>query len=202
VKLYYTTTSPFARKVRVVIKEAGLDNEVTLVKTVVRNPQSSLLPLSPPGKVPVLETLDGIIISEANYICAYLEDNFENVQLLPGGARRMPALAMEGLACGLLEGTATWVRAMRAPEPIRNPKAVALEDGRVNRCLDAFEALAGDWNEPDTPFYLPRITLSCALGALSFRMPQFDWHKNRPSLSAWWDRISAKSSLIETMPFE
>lgn len=201
-KLYYTTTSPFARKVRVVIKEAGLDNEVTLVKSIVRDPQSSLLQLNPPSKVPVLETSGGIIISETNYICAYLEANFENVHIFPGGTDRWPALALEGLACGLLEGTVTWVRAMRAPEPIRNPKAIALEEGRVIRCIDTFEVLSRDWRVAEAPFHLPQITLSCALGALSFRLPHVDWREGHPNLSAWWDRISARSTMIETVPFE
>ncbi len=201
-KLYYTTTSPYARKVRIVILEAGLGDRVRLIETIVRDPSSSLLPLSPPGKVPVLEADDGIIFSEANYICAYLNETFEEVQILPAGNRFRPTLALEGLACGLLEGTVTWVRAMRAPEPVRNPKAIALEEGRVNRCLDAFETLAGDWSEATAPFHLPQITLACALGALSFRLPHVDWRRDRPDLSAWWDMISHKSSIAETEPFE
>ncbi len=201
-KLYYTTTSPYARKVRIVIKEAGLDDRVALVETIVRDPASSLLPLSPPGKVPVLETPDGTILSEANYICAYLDEKFETVRLFPSGDKHWPALALEGLACGLLEGTVTLVRAMRAPEPIRNPEAIALEEGRVDRCLDAFDRLSGDRGGADAPFDLPQITLSCALGALSFRLPRIDWRKNRPNLSDWWDQVSLRPSMTETVPFE
>lgn len=201
-KLYYTTTSPYARKVRIVIIEADLDDRVALVETIVRDPASSLLPLSPPGKVPVLETPDGTILSEANYICAYLEEKFDDVRLFPSGDKRWPALALEGLACGLLEGTVTWVRAMRAPEPIRNPKAIALEEGRVTRCLDTFDRLAGNWGGTTPPFHLPYITLGCALGALSFRLPHLDWRRNRPALSAWWDAVSRKKSMMKTAPYE
>lgn len=201
-KLYYTTTSPYARKVRVVILEAGLGDRVRLIETIVRDPASSLLPLSPPGKVPVLETDNGIIISESGYICAYLDATFSEVQIFPTGGQYWPAVALEGLACGLLEGTVTWVRAMRAPEPIRNPKAIALEEGRVTRCLDAFETMAGDWDKSAAPFHLPQITLSCALGALSFRLPHVDWRGDRPNLSAWWDRVSLKPSMTGTVPFE
>ena len=122
-KLYSTSTSPYARKVRVVIAESDLDDRVTLLETTVRDPASSLLPLSPPGKVPVLETDDGLILSESSNICAYLDATFSEVQMFPANSEYWPAVALEGLACGLLEGTVTWVRAMRAPEPIRNPKA-------------------------------------------------------------------------------
>jgi len=201
-KLYYTTTSPFARKVRVAAIEAGIYDGIELVVTTVRDPESALLPLSPAGRVPVLRTADGVVLSEATYICSYLADVHGRKPLMPTGDKRWRALEIEGQACGLLDGVVTWVRALRAPEELRNPKAIALEDARVNRCLDAFDRRAGAWEGSHAVFHLPQITLGCALGALSFRLPDVDWRAGRPALSDWWDRISERPSMKQTAPFE
>ena len=201
-ELYYTTTSPFARKVRILLLESGIESQVRLVSTTVRDPDSEILSVSPPGKVPVLRIKNGIVLSEANYICAFLNANFDEVQMLPSGDEGLDLLALEGLACGFLEGVVIWVRALRAPEHLRNPKAIALEEGRVMRCLETFELKAEIWTSEEPPFLLPHITLVCALGALSFRLPEFDWQKNHPTLAAWWIKISLRNSVIETAPFE
>lgn len=201
-KLYYTTTSPFARKVRLFALESGIEKEIELVQTTVRDPLGPLLAISPPGKVPVLETHDGMHLSEAVYICAYLEERFESARRFPRDAKRWQAVEMEGLACGLLDGVVTWVRALRAPSAARNVKAIALEEARVKRCLDAFDALAPQFNPAAERIPLRQITLICALGALCFRLPDVDWRKNHPALEQWWDAISNRHSLIETAPFE
>ncbi len=201
-ELFYTTTSPFARKVRILLLESGIENQVRLVLTTVRDPDSDLLSVSPPGKVPVLRTDSGIVLSEANYICAFLDANYDEVQMLPSGNEGLDLLALEGLACGLLEGVVIWVRALRTPEHLRNPKAIALEEERVTRCLKAFDQMAASWVKNGVSFHLPHITLVCALGALSFRLPEIDWQENYPTLAEWWIQISQRESVKETIPFE
>jgi len=201
-KLYYTSSSPFARKVRIVLLEADIGDQIELITTTVRDQESPLLALSPAGKVPVLHLADGTVLTEASYICAYLDQVFDEVRLLPDGEARWAGLELEGMACGLLEGTVTWVRALRAPQALRNPKAIALEADRVNRCLDYFEQRVGEWNDNDTPLQLPQITVTCALGALSFRMPEFEWQTDRPALVAWWSAVSLRQSVAATEPFD
>lgn len=63
-KLFYTTTSPYARKARIVAIEAGVADRLHCVPTTVRDPESPLLALNPVGMVPTLVTVDGVVLCE------------------------------------------------------------------------------------------------------------------------------------------
>src|SRR5579864_2816717 len=66
-KLFYASGSPYARIARVVIRELGLENRVEEVEVTLRDPNSSLLPYNPGGKVPTLQLDDGTILNEPSY---------------------------------------------------------------------------------------------------------------------------------------
>lgn len=79
-QLYHTPLSPFCRKIRMMLKEKGLDFEL-----VCENPWDSKLDffaLNPAGEVPVLVEEDGTVISGAYAIGEYLEETYPNVSLL------------------------------------------------------------------------------------------------------------------------
>ena len=72
-KLFYTPNSPYARVCRIVADTHGLSGALELVRVPLRDAESSLIPLSTMGRVPVL--VDGdLVLSEARHICAYLDE--------------------------------------------------------------------------------------------------------------------------------
>ncbi len=199
-KLYYTPTSPYARKARVAAIECGVAERLEPVTTTVRDPESPLLAINPVGMVPTLETDDGLVLTESALICDYLASLDGARPLLPAdGAARWQALALEGTARGLLEGLVTWIRALRAPAARQDPAVIAHETVRAGRGLDTFEALADD-PRLSGQVNLPQITLGCALGVLDFRLPDQDWRAGRPRLAAWYDAFAARPAMQATVP--
>jgi glutathione S-transferase len=70
--LYHLWLSPYARKVRVVLKEKKLDFEMKVEKVWERRPE--FLAVNPAGQVPVLVDEDGTTVSDSVAICEYLEE--------------------------------------------------------------------------------------------------------------------------------
>src|SRR5271170_357837 len=78
--LYHLWLSPFARKVRVILKEKHLEFEMRVEKVWERRPE--FLALNPAGEVPVLVEPDGTALSDANVIAEYLEEVYPDRPLL------------------------------------------------------------------------------------------------------------------------
>lgn len=78
--LHHLWLSPFARKVRVALKEKGLDFDLALEKVWERRPE--FLAMSPAGTVPVLVEDDGSVVADSGVICEYLDEAYAEVPLL------------------------------------------------------------------------------------------------------------------------
>ena len=72
-KLFYASGSPYARIIRVVLREIGLDRRVSEEEVTLRDPNSALLAYNPGGKVPALQLDDGTILTESLLVLAYLD---------------------------------------------------------------------------------------------------------------------------------
>ncbi|WP_341704163.1 glutathione S-transferase family protein [Ferrovibrio sp.] len=79
-KLYHHWLSPFSRKVRIHLKEKGLDFQLEVEKTWERRPD--FLAMNPAGLVPVLVEHDGRVLAESQAICEYLDEVYPNKTLL------------------------------------------------------------------------------------------------------------------------
>ena len=79
-QLYHTHLSPFCRKIRMLLREKGLEFEL-----VCENPwdrKLDLFALNPAGEVPVLVEENGTVISSAYAIAEYLEEAYPEITLL------------------------------------------------------------------------------------------------------------------------
>src|SRR3546814_4963738 len=103
-KLRYSPTSPYVRKVNVVAIETGLQDRIERVPTVTADPASGLAKDNPLGKVPVLITDDGMRLYDSPVICEYLDSLHEGPKLIPTeGIARWVTLSQQALADGLLD---------------------------------------------------------------------------------------------------
>ncbi|MDO9707441.1 glutathione S-transferase family protein [Paracraurococcus lichenis] len=198
-RLFFSSGSPFARAVRVALRETGLLPRVEEVETTLRDPRSSLLPHNPVGRVPTLVLADGTALTETALILPFLDTLGGACRLLPPGDLR--ALADLGRVLGTMDGMAVWNRELRRPAAERSPGVIALEAVRTNRAADALEAEAasGGW-ALDEPPDAPRIALGCLLGYAERRHRAWTWREGRPALSAWFDAIAARPSFAATIP--
>ena len=81
--LYQYWLSPFSRKVRIALKEKGLDFEPAVEKYWDRRPD--FMALNPAGQVPVLIEPDGYVLADSQAICEYLEEAYGEVPLIGDG---------------------------------------------------------------------------------------------------------------------
>jgi glutathione S-transferase len=75
---------PFSRKVRLTLSEKRLETDLQLEKFWEKSPDHLARNLV--GKVPVLK-IDGLVLSESNAICEYLEEVYPTPALMPGDPR-------------------------------------------------------------------------------------------------------------------
>ncbi|RAI56905.1 glutathione S-transferase family protein [Roseicella frigidaeris] len=200
-RLFHTPGSPFARMVRVALRETGLLGRVAEVETTLRDPASSLLPANPVGRVPTLLLADGTALTETALILPFLDGLGGAYPLLPLGD--VAARAAFGRILGMMDGIGVWNRELRRVPEERSPGVIALETGRAGRVADALEAeiAAGGWRLAGPPD-AARIALGCTLGYAERRHRAWDWRPGRPALAAWFDALAARPAFQATLPPE
>jgi glutathione S-transferase len=199
-KLYYSPTSPYVRKVMICVHELGLIEPVQTVPTNVTptSPPSEYARHNPLMKVPTLERADGKHLFDSLVICEYL-DALGGHKLFPAaGNARWDALHLHALGSGINDATLL----VRYESALR-PAALRWDDwckgqwSKVDRGLDALDAEAGAWNDT---FLIGQVAVTCALGFLDFRFTDRAWRTGRPALAAWFDRVSQRDSVQRTQP--
>ena len=198
-KLYITKGSPYARIVRVVVLEKGLADRVEVISAKTRTTDSPYYNINPSGRVPYLVCGDGLGLEDSALICSYL-DNLDGKPMfaLPAGAQGFEARRLEALVRSMLDGMAVLGREKWRPVTEQSPKIVLHETDRAKRLLALWERGIDD---PvfHGPLNMVQIVMGCTLGFADL-IPDFEWRAGHPKLDAWFKRISARDSFIETAP--
>ena len=198
-KLHYSPTSPYVRKVLVCAAERGLDDSLERVAIVMGDPQGGLQADNPLGKVPALITDDGMALYDSPVICEYLDSLPGGPALFPpAGAERWMALRLQALADGLLDAALACVMEGRRPnESERSAGFVGLQKGKIRRALDEMEAAVAGFGDG---LHIGVITVGCALGYLDLRFADDEWRQDCPALSAWYGGFSQRPSMTASVP--
>jgi glutathione S-transferase len=198
-KLYFSPTSPYARKVRIAATELGLATRIELqaVSLTPVNPDDGLRARNPLGKIPALVADDGTVLYDSRVICEYLDALAGGDRLFPAaGAARWTALRRQALADGITDA-AVLVRYELALRPQERQWTIWADAQllKVRTGLDALERenLGGR-------FDIGAISIACALGYLDFRFASEGWQKTRPRLAAWYAPLGARPSVGATVP--
>ena len=201
-KLIGALTSPYVRKVRIVMAEKKLDYQFELED--VWN-ESGILKANPLGKVPCLVLEGGEAVFDSRVIVEYLDTRSPVARLIPEGGRgRTEVRTWEALADGLIDAAilarleATWAG---REEGQRSPAWIERQMSRVHSALAAMATGLGD-----KPFCagihlsLADIAVGCALGYLDFRFPQIPWRDTHPNLARLAEKLNARQSFIDSRP--
>lgn len=198
-KLFFSASSPFVRKVMVVAHEVGLADRIELVPSgahpVDRN--AVIRADNPLAQVPTLLTDDGTALYDSPVICEWL-DAQAGGHLFGEGEARWRAITEQALADGLL-GAALLARYENhaRPEAYRWADWTSGQMAKVADSLDRFDAiLVQAGNRVD----IGTITIGCALGYLDFRYADLGWRAAHPVTAAWWERFAARPSMAATAP--
>jgi glutathione S-transferase len=198
-KLYITKGSPYARMVRVVMLEKGLENRIEVFPAQTRVPGSPYYGVNPSGRVPYLIRDDGVAFEDSKLICDYL-DRLDGTPAFepPSGEAGWQARRLESVATSMMDGIAVWARELMRAEGDRSATILKHEAERAERLATYWEAeINHPWMHGN--LNMAQITLACALGFEPW-VPDFHWRTGRPKLSAWFDQITARPSFANTKP--
>lgn len=197
-KLRYSPTSPFVRKVLVFADEVGVVDRIDRVTTDVWSASTDIFKDNPLGKVPALVTNDGVFVGSFA-CCDYLDRQNGARRLIPDtGTARWRAMQVHGLADGAMEAAVAYViEALRRPRDYVYQGNLDRQLDKVARAVDALEARAGDLAELD----LGSVTTACTLAYLDYRLKdRLDWRARAPKLAAFYAQFARRPSMQKTAP--
>lgn len=199
-KLIASLTSPFARKVRVVLAEKGLPCE--LVVDVPWNTDTTVPQFNPLGKVPVLLTDDASTIFDSRVIVEYLEEVKPWPLLLPADAgARIAVKRWEALADGVSDAAATIFLERKRPAAQQSPEWIARQMDKIRLGLAAMNNDLGVQAYcVGGQFSLADIATGCTLGYLDLRFADLGWRHEFPALARLADVLAARPSFAATVP--
>ncbi|WP_066707177.1 glutathione S-transferase N-terminal domain-containing protein [Curvibacter delicatus] len=202
-KLIGSNTSPYARKVRIVMAEKKLDYNFVLED--VWSDQTTIKDSNPLGKIPCLIMEGGEALFDSRVIVEYLDTLSPVGKLIPPvGRERAEVKTWEALADGVMDAAllarmeAVWSKRTEAQ---RSQAWIDRQLGKISASLEAMSKGLGD-----KPFCtgihlsLADIAVGCALAYLDFRFPQIGWRNDHPSLVRLLEKLEQRPSFAETRP--
>ena len=198
-QLHASAASPYVRKVRVALRELGLDTEVEEVDvaTTPLGTDPRLATVNPLGKIPALVRDDGPALYDSRVICRYL--NARAGGALYPESRIWEVTTLEATADGILDAAVLMVYEARfRPEPHRSEDWLEAQWTKIARALDA---LGGRWmSHLSGRLDIGQIAVGCALGYLDFRHPGRDWRRGRGALDDWFAVFAGRPAMAATRP--
>lgn len=201
-KLWYSNTSPFVRKVLILAHERELFDKIELLNAAanVLDPDKGVITTNPTGKIPALVLEDETVLFDSRVICDYFDSIHDGKRLTPrSGKKRFEVMTLEALGDAIMDASvANRYETFLRPEEKRWDKWSEGQMFKVNNGLDRIEEnwLKSLGRVPN----MGSISVACALGYLDFRYPDLNWRKGRKGLARWFKRFEQRDSYIATRP--
>jgi len=200
-KLLSSTSSPYTRKVRIVLAEKKIECELQPVDVQpVENPVNAHNPL---GKIPTLVLDDGTALYDSRVIVEFLDSVSPISKLIPEGTRdRLAVRRWEALADGVTDAGILMRYESLRDKSEQSQAWSAKQLARMQRGMAQMAAELGERNCCHGERYsLADIALGCCLGWLDFRKPGgVDWRKDYPALARHYDRMLERPAFADTVP--
>jgi len=202
-KLIGSVSSPYVRKVRIVMAEKKLDYEFVLED--VWAADTTIAQSNPLGKVPCLVMEGGEALFDSRVIVEYLDTLSPVGKLIPVvGRERAEVKTWEALADGVMDAAILARMEAHWPGRAQGERSKAWIDrqlGKVNASVKAMSQGLGD-----KPYCagiylsLADIAVGCALDYLNFRFPEIDWRGSYPNLGKLQDKLMQRQSFVDSKP--
>ncbi|MBP9854823.1 MAG: glutathione S-transferase N-terminal domain-containing protein [Candidatus Omnitrophica bacterium] len=195
-KLLYTKRSPYARKVLVTAIEKKIKLE--LIEENLTNKSPNLLTHNPLGKIPTLILDDDTSICDSSLICEYLDGLEKSPVLIPSDPKkRLDVLKIDAIAKGLADNAVAvyYEKAILHPKDF-NQSFIDGKEAAIIRTLEYFDQHISDLKE----FNMAAISIACAVGYTKFRLEHLWPPKNCKNLIKWFEEVSQRESLRQTIP--
>ena len=197
-KLYYSATSPYVRKVNVCAIELGLNEKLERVLTNPWEKDDYLLADNPLSKVPTLITDEGMVLYDSPVICEYLDTvHGERVLIPASGAERWNELRIQALGDGILDAAVLRFLERKRPNSQQSSEWDGIQQSAIQRALDYLESKVNEWKADVT---IGQIAVACALGYLDFRFAEDNWRQGQAGLTGWFETFAQRESMQATVP--
>ncbi|SEW44030.1 glutathione S-transferase [Cognatiyoonia koreensis] len=198
-QLIMSPTSPYVRKVRVMIREADLTDviEEIEVSTTAYAPDTKAVSANPLGKIPTLLRSDGPAIYDSRNITRFLDD-YANANLYPA-SRLWEILTLEATADGIKDATVSMAYEVRLrPETEQSRDWIEAQWVKAARAIDT---ISERWmSHLQGPLNMGQIATACALSYVDLRHDARNWRDGHAALADWHAAFCERPSMAETAP--
>ena len=200
-KIIGSVTSPYVRKVRIVLDEKKIEADFVLEN--VWAAETTIGQTNPLGKIPCLVMDDGSAVFDSRVIAEYVDTLSPVGKLIPADGRERAAVkTWEALADGVLDaGILARLEATWRPAEQQSPAWIARQMSKIDAALKSMSVGLGESNYcHNNQFSLADIAVGCALGYLDFRFPSVDWRTPYPNLDQLHQLLMQRQSFQDTVP--
>lgn len=193
-KLYYSTTSPYARKIRLLAASLDLEHAIELEAISVLDPPPEFLVANPLGKIPVLVQDGETPLFDSRVITEFLLDRAGQNDT---GRSKTEMLKRQALADGMTDAALSIFMERSRPDAQQSDMWVkrwfaALDRGFAHFEESGTQALK-DWS-------VDSIAAAAAFDYICFRLPDYVWADRFPKTYAWFTETTQKPSMKATDP--
>lgn len=201
-KLIGSHTSPFVRKVRIVLAEKKIDYEFVIDSPWLA--ETRVADLNPLGKIPVLLLDDETPLFDSRVIVEYLDNMAPNNKLLPATNReRTEVKRWESVGDGICDAAASAFLEAKRPKKEQSASWISRQNDKVTRSLEYLSEQLGDKTVCcGLHFSLADVATVSALGYLAFRFPEIRWEENHPNLAKLYQKMMQRPAFADTVPFD
>ncbi len=199
-KLIGSHTSPYTRKVRIVLAEKKIEYEFAIDSPWL---EESLVPtINPLGKVPVLVLDDETPLFDSRVIVEYIDNVTPNNKLFPAPNReRTEVKRWEAVADGICDAAVAAFLEAKRTKAQRSNDWIARQQGKISRSLEFMSEQLGEKSFcMGTHFSMADVATGIALGYLCFRFPDINWRESHPNLEKLYDKLMQRQSFADTIP--
>lgn len=199
-KLYASAASSFARKIRVMLLEKGIEHELEMVNLWEPN---TLHHVNPVGKVPALQLGDGRVLISSPLLADFIDHSYPSPRLIPDDFDdRVEVRQWEALADASMDAVSATLYEMRFHDEAKRSEAwMARQRKKFEGGFEALETMLGGrrWCVGDK-MTLADISVACHLGFINLRVPHYFPSDKYPGLALLWRSMEERDSFKKTAP--
>lgn len=199
-KLFYSSTSPYVRKVTILAIETGLESKIERITTI-SGPMGEIAKSNPLGKVPTLLRDNGEAVYDSAIICEYLDGLNSGKKMIPENPEdRIKVLCLQSLADGATDAGILRMLESRRPANEQSPSWIKRQQLAFQQSFTVMDQSV-DYFTRDID--LAQISFCATIGWFDFRLSdEFNWRADCPALADWYAAFSARPSVMATEPKE
>lgn len=199
-KLIGSLTSPYVRKVRIVLTEKKIEFEFAIDSP--WNADSNVPNVNPLGKIPVLILDDSTVLFDSRVIVEYIDSVAPNNKLMPESNReRAEVKRWCAVADGICDSAALIFLERKRPQAQQSAEWI---ERQTDKILRSIEYMAAELGEKvycmGNHFTLADVGVGCALGYLAFRFPEINWRESHPNLARLYDKLMQRPAFGDSVP--